>query len=59
MMVRWMCRVLLKDRKRSLDLYSFLGVECGGCGAYPNHLDLPRLTTGETWQIEVVWVSGA
>ena len=26
MMARWMCRVLLKDRKRSVDLYSLLGV---------------------------------
>ena len=30
-MVRWMCRVWLKDRKRSVDLYSLLGVQCGGC----------------------------
>ena len=27
MMVRWMCGVLLKDRKRSVDLYSLLGVQ--------------------------------
>ena len=27
MMVRWMCRVLLKDRKRSVDLYILLGVQ--------------------------------
>ena len=27
MMVRWMCRVSLEDRKRSVDLYSLLGVE--------------------------------
>ena len=27
MMVRWMCRVSLKDRKYSVDLYSLLGVE--------------------------------
>ena len=27
MMVRWMCGVSLKDRKRSVDLYSLLGVE--------------------------------
>ena len=27
MMVRWMCGVLLKDRKRSVHLYSLLGVE--------------------------------
>ena len=27
MMVRWMCRVLLKDRKCSVDLYSLLGVQ--------------------------------
>ena len=26
MMVRWMCGVWLKDRKRSVDLYSLLGV---------------------------------
>ena len=26
-MVRWMCRVSLKDRKRSVDLYSLLGVQ--------------------------------
>ena len=26
-MVRWMCGVLLKDRKRSVDLYSLLGVQ--------------------------------
>ena len=26
-MVRWMCGVSLKDRKRSGDLYSFLGVQ--------------------------------
>ena len=45
MMVRWMCGVSLKDRKRSVDFYSLLGVQCGGCG--------------EAWQIEVVWASGA
>ena len=27
MMVRWMCGVSLKDRKRSVDFYSLLGVE--------------------------------
>ena len=27
MMVRWMCEVSLKDRKRSVDLYSRLEVE--------------------------------
>ena len=27
MMVRWMCRVLLKNSKRSVDLYGLLGVE--------------------------------
>ena len=27
MMVRWMCEVSLKDRKRSVDLYSPLGVQ--------------------------------
>ena len=27
MMVRWMCGVLLKDRKRSVDLYILLGVQ--------------------------------
>ena len=27
MMVRWMCGVLLKERKRSLDLYCLLGVQ--------------------------------
>jgi hypothetical protein len=27
MMVRWMCGVTLKDRKRSEDLYSLLGVQ--------------------------------
>ena len=27
MMVRWMCEVSLKDRKRSVDLYSLLGVQ--------------------------------
>ena len=26
MMVRWMCGVSLKDRKRSVDLYSLLGI---------------------------------
>ena len=26
MMVRWMCGVLLKDRKRSEDMYSLLGI---------------------------------
>ena len=47
MMVRWICGVSLKDRKRSVDFNSFLGVhaECGGCG--------------EVRQIEVVWASGA
>ena len=47
MMVRWMCGVLLKDRKRSVDLCSLLGVptECDGCV--------------EAWQIEMVWASGA
>ena len=28
MMVRWMCGVSLKDRKRSVDLYCLLGVRC-------------------------------
>ena len=27
-MVRWMCEVSLKDKKRSVDLYSLLGVRC-------------------------------
>ena len=27
MMVRWMCKVSLKDRKHSVDLYSLLGVQ--------------------------------
>ena len=27
MMVRWMCRVSLRDRKGSADLYSLLGVQ--------------------------------
>ena len=27
MMVRWMCGVSLKNRKRSVDLYSLLGVQ--------------------------------
>ena len=27
MMVRWMCGVSLKDRKRSVNLYSLLGVQ--------------------------------
>ena len=27
MMVRWMCGVSLKDRKRSEDLYSLLGIQ--------------------------------
>ena len=27
MMVRWMCGVLVKDRKRSEDLYSLLGIQ--------------------------------
>ena len=27
MMVRWMCGVSLKDRKRSVELYSLLGVQ--------------------------------
>ena len=43
--------VSLKDRKRSVDLYSLLGVQCGG--------------SGEAWQIGHVelksgddWVSG-
>ena len=33
-MGRWMCGVSLKDRKRSVDFNSFLGVhaECGRCG---------------------------
>ena len=41
-MGRWMCGVSLKDRKRSVDFNSFLGVhaECGKCG--------------ETKQIDVV-----
>ena len=29
MMVRWMCGVSLKDRKRSVDLYSLLRVQSG------------------------------
>ena len=28
MMMRWMCGVSLKDRKRSEDLCSFLGIQC-------------------------------
>ena len=42
-MGRWMCGVSLKDRKRSVDFNSFLGVhaECGRCG--------------EAKQIDVVW----
>ena len=28
MMVRWMCGVSLKDRKRSEDLYNLLGIDC-------------------------------
>ena len=44
MMVRCMFEVSLKDKKRSVDLYSLLGVQYGGCG--------------EAWQIEVVWASG-
>ena len=42
-MGRWMCGVSLKDRKRSVDFNSFLGVhaECGKCG--------------EAKQIDVVW----
>ena len=28
MMVRWMCGVSLKDRKRSEDLYNLLGINC-------------------------------
>ena len=28
MMVRWMCGVSLKDRKRSEDLCNFLGINC-------------------------------
>ena len=42
-LVRWMCGVSLKDRKRSVNLYtvqSFGYTECGGCG--------------EAWQIQVV-----
>ena len=27
MMVRWMCGVSLKDRERSVDLYSLLGIQ--------------------------------
>ena len=45
MMVRWLCGVSLKDRKRSVDLYSSGCTECGGCG--------------EVWQVEVVWASEA
>ena len=30
MMVRWMCGVSLKDRKRSEDLYSLLGIGKSG-----------------------------
>ena len=32
MMVRWMCGVSLKNRSRSVDLYSLLGVHCSECG---------------------------
>ena len=28
MMVRWMCGVSLKDRRRSEDLSNFLGINC-------------------------------
>ena len=46
MMVRWMCGVSLKDRKRSEDLCILLGINCvAGCG--------------EAWKIEMVWTSGA
>ena len=42
MMVRWMCEVSLKDRKRSKVLYSLLGVQ----------------SVAEVWQIEMVWAFG-
>ena len=41
MMVRWMCGVSLKDKKRSSGFVQFSGcTECGGCD--------------EAWQIEAV-----
>ena len=45
MMVRWMCGVSLKDRKRSEDLYNLLGINC--------------VADVVTWKIEMVWTSGA
>ena len=36
MMVRWMCGVSLKDRRRSEDLYSLLGIQ-------------RRVKSGEAW----------
>ena len=38
MMVRWMCGVSLKDRKRSVDLYSLLGVQIVADVARPGRL---------------------
>ena len=43
MMVRCICRVLLKNRWFSEDLYSLLDIQ--KCGQ-----------SGEAWQIEAVWL---
>ena len=44
MMVRWICRVSLKDKRRSVDVIRLLGVQGGA-----------DVVTGEAWQIELVW----
>ena len=46
MMVRWMCGVSLKNRKRSENLNSLLGIHSVA-------------DVVEAWQIEMVWASGA
>ena len=48
MMVRWMCGVSLKDRKRSEDLCNLLGINC-----------VADVVRPEAWKIEMVWTSGA
>ena len=45
MMVRWMCGVSLKDRKRSEDLCNLLGI---------NHV----ADVGKAGKIKMVWTSG-
>ena len=49
MMVRWMCSVSLKDRKRSVDLYSLLGVESMAEGMWSVRMEMIRCRPVGMW----------